>query len=86
MEYMNSHKKKPNTTNDNINNSNNNNHNNTKYRGSIVIPYVHELCKSIKVICGKYGIYKYFRGKRTIMNILLSSKNKDPRQCKSGII
>ena len=59
------------------NNTGNKKKNNT-YKGYIVILYVKSLCKSIKGICGKYGINTYYRGNRTIKNILLFPRTKTP--------
>ena len=68
-----------------INSSNNNNTN--KSKGYIVIPYVQGLCKKIKInIYGKYGIQTYFKGNRIIKNILVSPKDTELKQYKSGII
>ena len=57
-----------------------------KTKGHIVIPYTQGLCKSIKKICSKYGIQTHFRGNRTIKNILVPTKDKDPMENKSGAI
>ena len=57
-----------------------------KIIGHIVIPYTQGLCKSIKKICSKYGIQTHFRGNRTIKNILVSPKDKDPMEKKGGAI
>ena len=47
-------------------------------KGHIVIPYTQGLCESIKKICGRYGIQTHFKGGRTIRNLLVSPKDKDP--------
>ena len=57
-----------------------------KTKGCIVIPYTRGLCESIKKICSKYGIQTHFRDNRTIKNILVSPKDKDPMEKKSGAI
>ena len=49
-----------------------------KTKGHIFIPYTQDLCKSIKKICSKYGIQTHFRGNKTIKNISVSPKDKDP--------
>ena len=49
-----------------------------KNKGHIVIPYTQGLCESIKKICGRYGIQTHFKGGRTIKNLLVSPKDKDP--------
>ena len=56
-----------------------------KTKGHIVIPYSQDLCKSIK-ICSKNGIQTHFRGNRTIKNILVFPKDKDPVEKKNGTI
>ena len=38
------------------------------------------------MICGKYGIQTHFKGGRTIKNLLVSSKDKDPMVNQSGAI
>ena len=57
-----------------------------KNKGHIVIPYTKGLCKSIKKICGRYGIQTHFKGNSTIKNLLVSPKDKDPMVNKSGAI
>ena len=60
--------------------------NEVKTKGHIVIPYTQGLCKSIKKICGRYGIQTHFKGSSTIRNLLVSPKDKDPMVSKSGAI
>ena len=55
-------------------------------KGHIVIPYTQGLCESIKRICGRYGIQTHFKGGRTIKNLLVSPKDKDPMVNQSGAI
>ena len=57
-----------------------------KNKGHIVIPYTQGLCESIKKICGRYGIQTHFKGDRTIKNLLVSPKGKDPMVNLSGAI
>ena len=57
-----------------------------KSKGHIVIPYTQGLCESIKKICGRYGIQTHFKGGRTIKNLLVSPKDKDPMVNQSGAI
>ena len=57
-----------------------------KIRGHIVIPYTQGLCESIKKICGRYGIQTHFKCGRTITNLLVSPKDKDPMVNQSGAI
>ena len=47
-------------------------------KGHIVIPYTQGLEESIKNICKRYGIKTHFKGNRTIKNILVKPKDKDP--------
>ena len=44
----------------------------------IFIPYMQGLEESIKKICRKYGIQTYFKGNRTIKEMLVKPKHKDP--------
>ena len=55
-------------------------------KGHIVIPYTQGLCESIKKICGRYGIQTHFKGGKTIKNLLVSPKDKDPILNQSGAI
>ena len=57
-----------------------------KIRVIFVIPYTQGLCESIKKICGRYGIQTHFKGGRTIKNLLVSPKDKDPMVNQSGAI
>ena len=57
-----------------------------KSKGHIVIPYTQGLCESIKRICGRYGIQTHFKGGKTIKNLLVSPKDKDPMLNQSGAI
>ena len=55
-------------------------------KGHFVIPYTQGLCESIKKICGRHGIQTHFKGGRTIKNLLVSPKDKDPMVNQSGAI
>ena len=55
-------------------------------KGHIVIPYTQGLCESIKKIRGRYCIQTHFKGGRTIKNLLVSPKDKDPMVNQSGAI
>ena len=57
-----------------------------KYRTHVGIPYTQGLGESIKKICSKYGIQTHFKGNRTIKEILVKPKDKDPLDRKSGAI
>ena len=54
--------------------------------GHIVTPYVQGLGESIKCTCTKYGIQTYFRGNRTLKQMLVRPKGPGPKQKKSGVI
>ena len=55
-------------------------------RSHIVIPYVPGICESIKNIGKKHGVEVYFKGSRTLKNILVSPKDKDEMTNKNSII
>ena len=63
----------------------NSNISNTK-RNYIVVPYAKGLSESYKNVCKKYGIQVYFKGGRTIKDLLVAPKDKDHISKKSGII
>ena len=52
--------------------------NEVKIKGHIVIPYTQGLCKSIKKICGRYGIQTHFNGNSTIKNLLVFHQGQRP--------
>ena len=63
--------------------------NNTKSnirRTHITVPYNRDLSESFKNTCKKYGIQVYFRGGKTIKNLLVAPKDRDHITHKSGII
>ena len=60
--------------------------NGVKPKGHIVIPYTQGLCESIKKISGRYGIQTQFKGSSTIMNLMVSPKDKDPMVNQGGAI
>ena len=63
--------------------------NNTKSnirRTHITVPYSRGLSESFKNTCKKYGIQVYFRGGKTIKNLLVAPKDKEHITQKSGII
>ena len=51
--------------------------NNPIKKSHVVIPYVPGICESIKNIGKKHGMAVYFKGGKTLKNILVSPKNKD---------
>ena len=60
--------------------------NEVKNKGYIIIPCTQGLCESIKEIYSRYGIQTHFKGGRTIKNLLVSPKDKDPMVNQSGAI
>ena len=52
----------------------------------IVVPYMKGLAESCKNICRRYGVEVYFKGGRTIKDILGHPKDKDTILKKSGVI
>ena len=68
------------------NNQNTNARANKNTVGQVVIPYTKGIGKSIKQICGKYGIQVHFRGNTTIKQLLMKPKDQDPKDNKSGVI
>ena len=63
----------------------NNTKSNTR-RTYITVPYSKGLSESFKNTCKKYGIQVYFRGGKTIKNLLVAPKDRDHITQKSGII
>ena len=55
-------------------------------RSHISIPYVPGICESIKTIGKKHGVAVYFKGGRTLKNILVSPKDKDEMVNKNSVI
>ena len=45
--------------------------------GQIVIPYTKGIGKSIKQVCGKYGIQVHFRGNSTIKQVPMKPKDQE---------
>ena len=58
----------------------------SKTRVTLSYPTHKVFVKSIKKIYGRYGIQIYFKGGRTIKNLLVSPKDKDPMVNQSGVI
>ena len=54
--------------------------------GHIVIPYIQGLGGSFKKTCGKYRIQTHFKGNRTLKQLLVNTKDQDPKETKSGVI
>ena len=60
--------------------------NSSSQRCHIVVLYTKSLSESIRNICSKHRIQVYFRGGRTIKDLLVSPKDKDPITKMSGVI
>ena len=52
----------------------------------MVIPYYEGISKSIKKTCSKQGVQVYFKEGNTIKNLLVTPKDQDTIQKKSGVI
>ena len=58
-----------------------------KLKITVILSYpAHKVFVSIKNICGRYGIQTHFKGGRTIKNLMVSPKNRDPMVNQSGAI
>ena len=74
------------TTNTTNSNKNKQSNKNNKTKGYIATSYVQGLCESIRNLCGKSGMNTYFKGNRTMKNMLVSPKDKDPIQQISAVL
>ena len=57
-----------------------------KRRTYITVPYIKGLGESVKNTCKKYGIQVFFKGGKTIKDLLMAPKDRDLITQKSGII
>ena len=57
-----------------------------KRRTHITVPYIKGLGESVKNICKRYGIQVFFKGGKTIKDLLMAPKDRDLITQKSGII
>ena len=57
-----------------------------KRRTYITVPYIKGLDESVKNTCKKYGIQVFFKGGKTIKDLLMAPKDRDLITQKSGII
>ena len=73
------------TAHKNKNKSRTTQHNNPP-RPHITVPYYRGLSESIRQRCKNYGVQVYFRGGKTIKNLLMAPKDLDPMMKKSGVI
>ena len=62
------------------------NNNHPKRRTYITVPYIKGLGESVKNTCKKYGIQVFFKGGKTIKDLLMAPKDRDLITQKSGII
>ena len=62
------------------------NNNYPKRRTYITVPYIKGLGESVKNTCNKYGIQVFFKGGKTIKDLLIAPKDRDLITQKSGII
>ena len=59
---------------------------NNNPRPYITVPYYKGLSETIKQRCKNYGVQVYFRGGKTIKNLLMAPKDVDPMMKNSGVI
>ena len=52
----------------------------------MIVPYYKGLSESLKKVCSKHGVQVYFKGGITIKNLLMTPKDQDPIQKKSGVL
>ena len=52
----------------------------------IVVPYTQDTSNSFKDICQRYGVQVHFKGRTTLVNLLVSPKDKDNITKKSSVI
>ena len=76
-------KRKTNTNQGTINNTNKTGSNNKPY---IVVPYIQVMDESCKNICRKHGVEMFFKGGKTIKDLLVHPKDGDTILQKSGVI
>ena len=62
------------------------NSNHPNRRTYITVPYTKGLGESVKNTCKKYGIQVFFKGGKTIKDLLMAPKDKDLITQKSDII
>ena len=62
------------------------NNNLPRRRTYITVPYIKGLGESVKNTCKKYGIQVFFKGGKTIKDLLMAPKDKDLITQKSGVI
>ena len=76
-----------NPTNKKNNNSNpKNSGTDTNQKPYIIVPYQKGLSESFKNICNNHGVQVYFKGGKTIKNLLMAPKDQDAIKNRSGVI
>ena len=76
-----------NPTNKKNNNSNpKNSGTDTNQKPYIIVPYQKGLSEIFKNICNNHGVQVYFKGGKTIKNLLMAPKDQDPMKNRSGVI
>ena len=76
-----------NPTNKKNNNSNpKNSGTDTNQKPYIIVSYQKGLSESFKNICNNHGVQVYFKGGKTIKNLLMAPKDQDPMKNRSGVI
>ena len=58
----------------------------TNQKPYIIVPYQRGLSESFKKICNNHGVQVYFKGGKTIKNLLMAPKDQDPMKNRSGVI
>ena len=58
----------------------------TNQKPYIIVPYQRGLNESFKKICNNHGVQVYFKGGKTIKNLLMAPKDQDPMKNRSGVI
>ena len=54
--------------------------------GHVVIPHTKGIAESFRHICVKYGIQTYFKGNTIIKQVLMKTKDQNPKEKKSRVI
>ena len=62
------------------------NTNSVNKRNSNVVPYTKDLSENIKTVSKKHGVQVYFKWGKTMKDLLVAPKDKDPITMKHGII
>ena len=76
----------PTSTKKRNNNNQKNSATDTNQKPYISVPYQRGLSESFKKTCKSHGVQVYFKGGRTIKNLLMAPKDQDPMKNRSGVI